>query len=128
MKKWSRRESNPRPNIHPISFLHVYSIIICRYHSGSGQTKMILSCISFLLHAQPNEAAFCIFFESAARLGYRQACPAALMTTVISDYAAMAYEVLPFKSLNLQISVLMIQRTTCLLTLYYAVKTSRPRS
>src|SRR5690606_30445649 len=39
----------------------------------------------------------------------------------------MAYEVLPFKGLNLQINVLIIQRTTCLLTLSYAVKTGRPR-
>lgn len=84
--------------------------------------------MDLLQHSQPCAAAFCICFESAAALGYRPACAAALMTTVIADYAAMAYEVLPFKSLNLQISVLMIQRTTCLLTLPYAVKTGRPRS
>ena len=39
----------------------------------------------------------------------------------------MAYCVLPFIGLNIQIYVLIIQRTTCLLTLPYAVKTSRPR-
>jgi hypothetical protein len=36
---WSRRESNPRPNICPISFLHVYSCIHCRGTAGTGRTN-----------------------------------------------------------------------------------------
>jgi len=39
----------------------------------------------------------------------------------------MAYCVLPFEVLSIQIYVLTTQRTTCLLTPPYAVKTSRPR-
>ncbi len=39
----------------------------------------------------------------------------------------MAYEVLPFKSFVFQIKVQITQRTTCLLTKIYAVKTGQPR-
>ena len=33
--RWSRRESNPGPNISAISFLHVYSAINCRDKAGT---------------------------------------------------------------------------------------------
>ena len=46
--RWSCRESNPGPNIFAVSFLHVYSCIICRETAGARQTNcfrrwMILS-------------------------------------------------------------------------------------
>ena len=44
---WSRRESNPRPNICPISFLHVYFGIGFREVAGPGQTYSFPICFDF---------------------------------------------------------------------------------
>ena len=41
--QWSRRESNPGPNISAISFLHVYFCIICREMAGAKLTNHNLS-------------------------------------------------------------------------------------
>ncbi len=43
MIKWSRRVSNPRPNDESLSFLHVYSLINCRYNLGQRHPITILS-------------------------------------------------------------------------------------
>ena len=40
---WSWRDSNPRPNIFAVSFLHAYSGINCRAFTGTGQTNEGLS-------------------------------------------------------------------------------------
>lgn len=44
---WNRRDSNPRPNICPISFLHVYSCIGFRDAAGAGQTYCLPICFGF---------------------------------------------------------------------------------
>src|SRR5262245_42835572 len=56
--QWSWRDSNPRPNILPIRFLHAYSGIVCRERAGAGRTNFFLSCILLicshsLLQKQP---------------------------------------------------------------------------
>jgi len=40
---WSWWDSNPRPNIFAISFLHAYSVIACRINAGVGKTNVNLS-------------------------------------------------------------------------------------
>ena len=38
--KWSWWDSNPRPNIFAVNFLHAYFRIDCRVHAGTKQTNM----------------------------------------------------------------------------------------
>ena len=43
VKKWSRRDSNPCPNMTFKSFLHAYFRIVCREWAGAKQTNPFLS-------------------------------------------------------------------------------------
>ena len=123
---WSRRESNPRPNICPISFLHVYFCIDCRETVGAERTSDFL--IRFDFH--PAHAV------GASLSRYLVDWAAGTATGSIpgghNDYANLwlgshGVRIFAIWSLSIQIYVLITQRTTCLHTLPYAVKTGRPR-
>ena len=45
LKKWSWRESNPRPNEETTSFLHVYPRLNFRINTGSGPPIFTLSLL-----------------------------------------------------------------------------------
>ena len=45
LKKWSWRESNPRPNEEATSFLHVYPRLNFRVITGSGPPRITLSLL-----------------------------------------------------------------------------------
>ena len=47
IKKWRRRESNPRPNKEPKSFLHAYSVINPLAQNGHRQPNLLPQSLKF---------------------------------------------------------------------------------
>ena len=47
IKKWRRRESNPRPNLEPKSFLHAYSVINPLAQDGHRQPNLLPQSLKF---------------------------------------------------------------------------------
>ena len=95
--QWSCRESNPGPNILAVSLLHVYFCIDCRERAGAKQTnfflrRIVLSPDYFISGQQP-----VLFLSRRKSVATGLASYNGPNGYESIDYAAMAYEVLPFK-------------------------------
>ena len=110
---WRWGDSNPCPNTTPKSFLHAYSGINCRETTGTGQTNHFLSCI-VLHNSHSLPLRHPVFFLSRRRslvTGEPATRPEWLLNHRLSGHGILCIAIWV---LNIQIYVLIIQRTTCL--------------
>ncbi len=112
---WSRRESNPRPNRRPMRFLHAYSGIGLRKAAGTGHTYNLPTLLRFSSKHRSPCFAYLLFWLRGRRRPERSD-PA-----VRRPYGALSYRLgshgilsSAIRGSNIQIYVLIIQRTACL--------------
>jgi len=111
---WRWGDSNSCPNIFFKSFLHAYLFIGCRGWTGKQQTDLSLSCMFLSNRHSLRLQQPVLVFESAAELGDRPTCstrPKWLSNHWLGSHGILSIAIWV---LNIQISVLIIQRTACL--------------
>ena len=113
IKRWSCRESNPGPNKFTIRFLHAYLMINCRRYAGPQPTNIMLSCmfLSFAHSLAKQQPVLVLSRRRGVVTDQPARRPEWLLNHWLSGHGILCIAIWV---LNIQIKVLIIQRTACL--------------